>query len=99
MKKINLSVMAILLGSALAFAGSTSVSLPKTQSLQWFELAVGGDPSNPDDYTLADGAPSGCTVRQERCAIYAEEDMGNPGLPTEEGVKNPIQEVFRASTR
>lgn len=99
MKKINLSVMAVLLGTALAFAGSKGISLPKYQSVQWFQLDPGGDPSDPNHYKVAQVKPNNCLEPEERCAIYAEEDMANPGKPTKTGVQHPIEELLRASTR
>lgn len=98
MKKINLSVMAVLLGTALAFAGSKGISFPEAQDEQWFELTMGGDPGNPNDYTLSlEGEPEGCTAGSARCAILALEDANNPGKPTPEGVATPISQVFRTN--
>ncbi|WP_439879716.1 hypothetical protein ACSX1A_11065 [Pontibacter sp. MBLB2868] len=96
MKKINLSIIAVLLGTALAFAGSKSISLPEARGLQWFQLKLNGDPGNPDDYTITD-APEGCDGSDVRCAIYSEEDMLDPGKPTQSGVDNPVIEELRAT--
>jgi hypothetical protein len=95
MKKVNLSILAVLLGSALAFAGSKSIHVEEARALQWFQLQVGGDADNPDHYTLVD-APEDCEGEKVRCAIYAEEDMQDPGKPTQNGVDNPILEELRA---
>ncbi|WP_276499388.1 hypothetical protein [Pontibacter litorisediminis] len=94
MKKVNLSILAVLLGSALAFAGTTTVRSTEASALQWFQLQTGGDPDNPDHYTLVD-APENCGEGEKRCAIYAEEDMQDPGKPTQSGVDNPILEELR----
>lgn len=92
---MNLSVLAVLLGTALAFAGTTTVRSTEAIALQWFQLQPGGDADNPDHYTLVD-APVGCNEGEKRCAIYAEEDMQDPGKPTQSGVENPILEELRA---
>lgn len=98
MKKMNLSMLAILLGTALAVAGSKSITLSTSaQAPQWFYLTPGTDPSNPNNYRAMEQEDE-CVGTQERCAIFAEEDSGL-GKPTQSGVDNPILEEFRAVTR
>ncbi|WP_188501726.1 hypothetical protein [Pontibacter amylolyticus] len=93
---MNLSMLAILLGTALAVAGVEGNSQPEEQQEQWFLLQMGGDPSDPNDYTITGGSPSNCVVGDHRCAILAEEDATNPGKPTQDGVDDPAREVFRS---
>ncbi|SKB40366.1 hypothetical protein [Daejeonella lutea] len=88
--KINFGLIALILGSFVAFAFKAPEAKQNIgSSIQWFSYnPLAGDPDDPQAYSELPGEPE-CNGDADLCAIQAEED-GISGKPTQAGVDSPV---------
>lgn len=99
--KVKIAIVALVSFSVTAFLAFDSPDPVGAENLniEWFQYLgdVHGDAEeNPDNYQKVT-TPTGCDGGQFLCAIRAEEDLANPGHPTQEGVDNPMNTEERST--
>jgi len=50
--------------------------------MSWFSLNPSGTPTQPSDYTLVSGTPSGCSGSNQICAVQANNNGSNQPVLT-----------------
>lgn len=85
MKKILLGCLAIVATMALwAFTQPAEKTAPKLTPI-WFYYDGTGDPNDQSNYSTTP-PPGGCEGADVHCAILAEPDGNNPGVPDQDDV-------------